>query len=290
MKKQKILECCDWILTDAATTDKQLNPTDQNVLAVLQFMFDNKTPFGDGYYGVVLRDDNKAKYTVQGTLDELGFNVNQSTIGLSVNKLARLGYLDYRKGFYNNQTHSGQPAKIKILKGTITINDSISESCGDIAHRTEEASMCNNQITCDSSETYSDIAHSKKNNKYNNNNEVQELEGTYSYSSIELEKNDYNKSDVKRNEDTTLFGDGDVVFDLRQYLSDNVCSEKVMGDLLEWCIDNGWFCSDVQIQRVISATEEKCGAMALNEDYYISMFNRQQEKNRLSRLEKVCIL
>lgn len=252
-------------------------------------MFDNKEPLADGYYAIVLRANTKTEYTLQGTLEELGIKTNQSTIGLSVNKLARLGYLEYRKGFYNNQTHSGQPAKIKIFKGTTGLNNSESESCGDIAHRTEDTPMCNNQITDDSSDTYSDIAHSKNKNKYKNKNIEQVIEGTYSYSDIELEKDDYNKSDVKRNEDTTLFGGCDDV-DIKTYLSDKVCSEKVMGDLLEWCISQGWFCSDIQVQRVISATEEKCGTMALNEDYYISMFNRQQEKNRIGRLQKVCIL
>lgn len=286
MKKQMILEECNWILTDEAKNDTNLNPTDKNVLAILQYMFDNKTPFDDGYYSIVLREKRNIEYTLQGTLDELGVKLNQSTIGLTINKLSRLGYIDYRRGFYNNKTNSGQPAKIKILKGTTSLTDSISVSYNDITHRTKDTPMCNNQITDCNSDTCSDIAHRKNIEIEKVQVEVQ-VKGTYSYSDLGLEKIDSNESDIWRVEDTTFVGDSDKSIDLKSYLDDNVCNGNVMGDLLEWAIDNGWFTCNTQVDRVIDATRENCSLVALNADHYKKLFKRYEEKAERERLAKI---
>ena len=74
--------------------------------------------------------------------------------------------------------------------------------------------------------------------------------------------------------------------DIKAYLNDNVCDGNVMGDVIEWAIEQGWFSCDVQVQRVLDATKANCDLVTLNADHYIDMFHRQQEKNRLGRLVK----
>lgn len=289
MKKQKILEECEWILTEEAKKDSVLNPIDKNVLVVLQFMKDNTETREDGFFEVFINKSAKVKNTLTNTLEEMGVKADYTTVMRAINKLCRLGYIDYKRGFWSKNSNYNKWPEFRILKGTV---DSLSSNCSDIAITTNnigEGRNCNNQITDDKSATCSDIATPytityTKSKSPSNNTSVTNAVITYSKSDLELEKNDYNKSDVKRNEDTTLFGDGDGDVDLKQYLSANVCDGNVMGDVIEWAIEQGWFSCDVQVQRVLDATKANCDLVALNEDYYLDVFNRQQEKNRFARL------
>ena len=177
MKKTLIFDECEWILTDEARNDKYLNPTDKNVLAVLQYMFDEKTPFPDGFYSIVLRDANKAAYTLEGTLKEWGFRISERTISRSINKLWRLGYLEYKRGFWNNRTHSGQPPRIRILKGTVVISNSGTDDYSDIVRSNNSGSpeKTSEKLSTGITGSYSDIVCSKNKEQEKENRIMEEV-------------------------------------------------------------------------------------------------------------------
>ena len=161
MKQQKILEEVDFMLTDEAKSDKRLNPIDLNVLAVLQFIGNDKAPSynKDGWFILPLGINDKIKSTsLQKYLEDFEIKTTYRTIQRTINKLSMLDYIKYKKGFYNNETHSGMLPEIKILKGAIsdyheivenTSNDSISDIYDKISYNTK--------ITDCDTERYSDI-------------------------------------------------------------------------------------------------------------------------------------
>lgn len=161
MKKNKIIDEVNWMLTDEAKSDKRLNPIDLNVLAVLQFIGNDKAPSynKDGWFILPLGINDKIKSTsLQKYLEDFEIKTTYRTIQRTINKLSMLDYIKYKKGFYNNETHSGMLPEIKILKGTIadyheivenTSNDSISDIYDKISSNTK--------ITDCDTERYSDI-------------------------------------------------------------------------------------------------------------------------------------
>ena len=278
MKKSLILPECDWILTDEARNDKDLNPTDKNVLAILQYMFDNKEPLDNGFYAIVLRSDNNVPYTLEGTLEDFGFKVDGRTVGRSINKLWRLGYIDYRRGFPTS--NGGQCPKIRILKGTIDATVSMTAHYSGIAHSnyiTED----DKKLSTGVSGSCSGIVHIEIETEI----ETENNNSTIAISTLSSKCGGAeNESDCSVEEDTSFIGNGDESIDIQQYLNEHICDGNVMGDLLEWCIRQGWFTSDIQVQRVVDATRQYCDLISLNEDHYIQLFNSLQEKNRLARI------
>lgn len=143
MKKLKLVEEVDYMLTDEAKKDKMLNPVDLNMLAILQYIKDGKANNKDMFS--ILIKQPKGKWddehtSIEKYFKEFGVQVDYTTLNRSINKLQRLGYLKYATGFYNKQTQSGQTPKIQILKGTIglptddiKLTDDISDSYSVIA-------------------------------------------------------------------------------------------------------------------------------------------------------------
>lgn len=274
MKKNLIIPECEWVLTEDAKTDKMLNPTDKNVLAVLQCVFDKKQPFMDGYYAIIIKKSPNAEYSLQGDLENFGFQVSEATVWRSLNKLWRFGYIDYRKGFWNKTTNSGQPPKIRILKGTTDAINSDTDSYSDIASGVEVSDKDATQLSTGITDSYSDIATTK----------AKTITKTQT-KAIALAP--YNYSNLGQVEDTTFVGEGDGVVDIKAILDSNVCNEKVMGDLLEWTINRGWFVNDVEVKRVVEQTQAECGMMKFNEDQYTDMVKAIQKKADRERLMKI---
>ena len=126
------------MLTDEAKLDQRLNPIDRNVLAVLQFIKDGKGTNEDGFFDIILKTGDGISSSLQGWMKGFGVPCDYASIMRSINKLERFGYLNYERGFYNKFTQRGDYPKIKILKGTVDMEDAVSNddssgSCGDIA-------------------------------------------------------------------------------------------------------------------------------------------------------------
>lgn len=169
MKKFKLIEETQYMLTDETRSDKQLNAVDLNMLAILQFIKDGKAS-GSNWFNILIKHpkakwDNDNYTSVEKYFDEFGVKTDYTTLNRSINKLQRLGYLEYKTGFYNSTTKTGMTPRITILKGTINIDGSI--NCSDIAIAKELNNFeDNSKLTNNNSETYSDIAITKEKEKY----------------------------------------------------------------------------------------------------------------------------
>ena len=169
MKKFKLIEETQWMLTDETRSDRQLNAVDLNMLAILQYIQDGKASNSD-WFNVLIKhpkgkwDDDR--YTsVEKYFDEFGVKTDYTTLNRSVNKLQRLGYIEYKTGFYNNSTNSGMTPRIKLIKGTINIDGSI--NCSDIAIAKENSAYDEAvKLIIGDSDSYSDIAIAKEKEKY----------------------------------------------------------------------------------------------------------------------------
>ena len=154
MKQQLVLEECEWKLTDETKTDKRLNPIDFDVLTVLQIIKEGKGSYDDGWFNIILKDGKNIRTSLQGELKAFGVNCDYTTVMRSINKLWSFGYIEYKRGFFNKTTNKGCWPKIRILKGTIGINDCQSDEYDDI----EMTDDYNSFLTdCDTAD-YSDIA------------------------------------------------------------------------------------------------------------------------------------
>ena len=154
MKQQLVLEECEWKLTDETKTDKRLNPIDFDVLTVLQIIKDGKGSYDDGWFNIILKHGKNIRTSLQGELKAFGVNCDYTTVMRSINKLWSFGYIEYKRGFFNKTTNKGCWPKIRILKGTIEINDCQSDEYDDI----EMTDDYNSFLTdCDTAD-YSDIA------------------------------------------------------------------------------------------------------------------------------------
>lgn len=137
MKKFKLIDETKWMLTDDTKADKNLNAVDLNMLAILQYIKDGKAS-NSSWFNVLIKHP-KGKWgddeytSVEKYFAEFGVKTDYTTLNRSINKLQRLGYIAYKTGFYNNQTKSGQTPRITLLKGTIDLNNTNSDSCNDIA-------------------------------------------------------------------------------------------------------------------------------------------------------------
>ena len=141
MKKQKIIEEVYYYLTDETRADKRLNPIDLNVLAILQYVANQKVPQynKDGWFIIPLGKNKKIKSTsLEQYMEEFEVPTIYRTIQRSVSKLSILGYIDYKQGFWNIETKKGCLPEIKILRGTIcdfheivgdTSNACVSDDC-----------------------------------------------------------------------------------------------------------------------------------------------------------------
>lgn len=65
---------------------------------------------------------------------------------------------------------------------------------------------------------------------------------------------------------------GDIV----EYLKANLHNEKVMGDLMFWTIDNGWYSTEFELQCAINTTKTRCGNFAAYEPLLLEYFRRHQ--------------
>lgn len=198
MKKFKLIEEVGWMLTDDARRDKNLNAVDKNMLAILQFIEDGKSAHGE-WFRILIKHPN-------GKLDDDNYNSIEKyfsdfeiptaycTLNRSVNKLLRLGYIDYKTGWYNNTTHQGMTPMIKLLKGTIPIryNDIATAKGNDDIESSEK-------LTTDKSATCSDIAiayeKEKENNKHTYN--LSTLVDKSITSDISTSKGDYDDEDFE---------------------------------------------------------------------------------------------
>lgn len=170
MKKFKLIEETQYMLTDETRSDRQLNAVDLNMLAILQYIQDGKASNSD-WFNVLIKhpkgkwDDDR--YTsVEKYFDEFGVKTDYTTLNRSVNKLQRFGYIEYKTGFYNNQTQSGQTPRIRLLKGTIKLNNNNSDSYSNIA-----------------------IAKEKEKEKYKEKKKEKENNNTYNISTFSEERN-----------------------------------------------------------------------------------------------------
>ena len=121
MKKQKIIDDVDWILTEEAKNDKRLNPIDKNVLAVLQFVANEKA-HTDGWFILPLKKNSTNTTSLVEYLEEFGIKCTYMTVFRTVTKLQYAGYIEYCKGFYNKIERYGIFPRIRILKGTVSCN------------------------------------------------------------------------------------------------------------------------------------------------------------------------
>lgn len=168
MKINKVLEMVDYTLTDETKKDNKLNPIDLNILAILQYIKDGKNTYKDGYFNIILKDGPTIKTSVQGVLSELGIDCNYTTVSISINKLWRMGYIDYKRGYYNNDKQKGCWPKIKILKGTIDIKSCESDECDTLDNNDSSLSNCNTEdysVIAIAQENYKDKENYKEKNK-----------------------------------------------------------------------------------------------------------------------------
>lgn len=121
MKKQKIIDEVDWILTEEVKNDKRLNPIDKNVLAVLQFVANEKV-HTDGWFILPLKKNSTNTTSLVEYLEEFGIKCTYMTVFRTVTKLQYAGYIEYCKGFYNKIERYGIFPRIRILKGTVSCN------------------------------------------------------------------------------------------------------------------------------------------------------------------------
>lgn len=202
MKKFKLIEETQWMLTDETRSDRQLNAVDLNMLAILQYIQDGKASNSD-WFNVLIKhpkgkwDDDR--YTsVEKYFDEFGVKTDYTTLNRSINKLQRLGYIEYKTGFYNNSTNSGMTPRIKLIKGTINIDGSI--NCSDIAIAKENSAYNEAvKLIIGDSDSYNDIAIAKEKEKYKEKKKEKENKGT-----IEHKSNTYNISTSKEDDDEDL--------------------------------------------------------------------------------------
>lgn len=195
MKKFKLIEEVGWMLTEDSRRDKNLNAVDKNMLAILQFIEDGKSAHGE-WFRILIKhpngkwnDDNYN--SIEKYFSEFEVPTPYCTLNRSVNKLLRLGYIDYKTGWYNNTTHQGMTPMIKLLKGTIPIKYSdIATAKGNDDIESSE------KLTTDKSATCNDIAiayekeKEKENNKHTYNlSTIEQIENTYSISDSKGDKN-----------------------------------------------------------------------------------------------------
>jgi len=176
MKKQKVIEEVDWMLTDEAKNDPKLNPIDLDVLAILQFIKDGKDTDKNGFFNIILKDGKDIRMSLQGSLKDFGVSCDFSTVSRTVNKLERFGYLEYHRGFYHKDTKSGRWPRIRLIKGTIEKSNQLSNiesECYWIIESTTEEECNNivrdNKISYCNTEDYSDIAIAQEKEKEKEN-------------------------------------------------------------------------------------------------------------------------
>ena len=157
------------MLTEDARRDKNLNAVDKNMLAILQFIEDGKSAHGE-WFRILIKhpngkwDDDNFN-SIEKYFSEFEVPTPYCTLNRSVNKLLRLGYIDYKTGWYNNTTHQGMTPMIKLLKGTIPIR------CSDIATAKGNDDIESiEKLTTDKSATCSDIAIAYEKEKEKENN------------------------------------------------------------------------------------------------------------------------
>lgn len=148
------------MLTDDARRDKNLNAVDKNMLAILQFIEDGKSAHGEWFRILIKHPNGKWEddnyNSIEKYFNEFEVPVVYRTLNRSVNKLLRLGYIDYRAGWYNNNTHQGMTPMVKLLKGTIPIK------CGIIVTaKGNDDIESSEKLTTDKSATCSDIVTAK---------------------------------------------------------------------------------------------------------------------------------
>ncbi len=230
MKKFKLIEEVGWMLTDEAKTDKNLNAVDKNMLAILQFIEDGKATHGE-WFRILIKHpkgkwDDDEYNSIEKLFDEFEVPVVYRTLNRSVNKLQRLGYIDYKTGWYNNTTGQGMTPMIKLVKGTIPIKCSDIVTAKDNTEVTvnNENTVNSEKLTTDKSDAYSDnvTAYEKEKKKEKEN------KGT-----IEHKSNTYNISTSKEAKFDVLFNllvdcddDGDDI-PVLTYLSDHFIPANV---------------------------------------------------------------
>ena len=196
MKKFKLIEEVGWMLTEDARRDKNLNAVDKNMLAILQFIEDGKSAHGEWFRILIKHPNGKWNddnfNSIEKYFSEFEVPVVYRTLNRSVNKLLRLGYIDYKTGWYNNNTHQGMTPMIKLLKGTIPIK------CGIIVTaKGNDDIESSEKLTTDKSASYSDIVTAYEKEKENNKH-------TYNLSTIEHNSNTSVISDFSADDDEDL--------------------------------------------------------------------------------------
>lgn len=162
MKKLKLIEEVEYNLTEETRADKRLNPIDLNILAVLQFVANEKVPSydKDGWFILALKANPQIKSTALETyMSNFEVKCDYTTIQRSINKLSILGYISYKKGFWNNKNHRGMLPEIKILKGTIPdFHELVEDTSIDSVSDTYNKTTPNTKITDCGTDCYSVIA------------------------------------------------------------------------------------------------------------------------------------
>ena len=198
MKKLKLIEEVEYNLTEETRADKRLNPIDLDILAVLQFVANEKVPSynKDGWFILALKANPQIKSTSLETyMSNFEVKCDYTTIQRSINKLSILGYISYKKGFWNNKNHRGMLPEIKILKGTITdfhelVEDASIDSVSDTYNKTTSntkitdcnTDSCSVIAIATDTDTYTDT-YSKTNSKIklNKKENIKEKNNIYEY-------------------------------------------------------------------------------------------------------------
>ena len=149
MERFKLINEIQLMLTDEAKADKNLNAVDKNMLAILQYIKDGKANCSN-WFNVLIKHpkgkwDDDEYTSVEKYFAEFGVKTDDITLYRSINKLQRLGYINYETGVY--YTKYGNVPRITLLKGTIGLN-----SCKDIpiAKNNSEYQVNNTESTTNS--------------------------------------------------------------------------------------------------------------------------------------------
>lgn len=247
MKTNKEIDEVGYLLTEETKADKRLNPIDKDVLALLQFFGNVKIlqHNKNGWFPLSIKSNPKLKsLTLQDMLKGAGIKADYTTIYRSVCKLVALGYIEYKTGYWNNQTFSGSLPYFHILHGTIP---TLIETSKEFIEKRD----CNNGVTCTNTDNNSDIAITiYKDNEERNCNNFLTTSTNEGYSDIaitiekekEIEKEIY-KEKVKRK-------DKELMNETTTNKPTNTSSNEVRFN--EWDIFNDFHSTDGVTEGVIN--------------------------------------
>lgn len=74
---------------------------------------------------------------------------------------------------------------------------------------------------------------------------------------------------------------------ITKYLNEHLCDGNVMGDIIEWEINQGRYSCDIEVQRVVEHVNKNCDSVQLDPDHYKKLFQKEKEKADRERLVKI---